>query len=100
MIESSSEQQALDKYWRTNVRIMVVLLGVWAAVGLGAGILFADVLNAYYLGGYPVGFWFAQQGSIAVFVVLILIYAFLLNRLDATYRQELNAIRAQETTHP
>ncbi len=76
---------------------MAVLLGVWATVGLGAGILFADVLNAYYMGGYPVGFWFAQQGSIAVFVVLILIYAFLLNRLDAAYHKELNAIRAQET---
>lgn len=78
---------------------MAVLLGVWATVGLGAGILFADVLNAYYMGGYPVGFWFAQQGSIVVFVALILIYAILLNRLDAGYHEELTAIRAREKTH-
>ena len=88
-----STAQALDRYWRKNVRIMGALLVIWAAVGLGAGVLFADVLNAYYLGGYPVGFWFAQQGSIIVFVVLILIYAVVLNRMDAQHHRELEEIR-------
>jgi len=62
---------------------------VWAVVGLGCGVLFADYLNQFRLGGFPLGFWFAQQGSIATFVVLILIYAVVLNRLDATHHREL-----------
>jgi putative solute:sodium symporter small subunit len=80
---------AIDRYWRKNLTIMAVLLAVWAAVGLGAGVLFADVLNAYHIGGYPLGFWFAQQGSIITFVVIILIYAVLLNRLDAQHHRDL-----------
>jgi len=64
---------------------MIALLAVWAFVGLGCGVLFADYLNRFSLGGFPLGFWFAQQGSIIVFVVLILIYAILLNRLDQEY---------------
>ena len=72
---------------------MAILLVIWAAVGLGAGVLFADSLNAYYLGGYPLGFWFAQQGSIVVFVFLILIYAVLLNRMDAQHHRDLEEIR-------
>ncbi len=84
---------AIDRYWKKNISIMAVLLAVWAAAGLGAGILFADVLNAYYLGGYPLGFWFAQQGSIVVFVMLILIYAVMMNRLDAKHHRELDEIR-------
>ena len=81
--------EAIGRYWRKNLAIMAVLLFVWAAVGLGAGVLFADVLNEYYLGGYPLGFWFAQQGSIITFVVLILIYAVLLNRLDREHHRDL-----------
>lgn len=69
-------------YWRANLRIAFVLLAVWAVAGLGCGVLFADHLNAVRLGGFPLGFWFAQQGSIAVFVVLILVYAIAMNRLD------------------
>jgi len=84
---------ASDRYWRKNVAIMTVLLVIWAAVGLGAGVLFADSLNAFSLGGYPLGFWFAQQGSIVVFVLLILIYAVLLNRLDAAHHRDLEEIR-------
>ena len=91
--QDSRVAAAIDRYWKKNVFIMAVLLAVWAAVGLGAGILFADVLNVYYLGGYPVGFWFAQQGSIVVFVVLILVYAVMLNRLDAEHHRELEQIR-------
>ena len=80
---------ASSRYWKKNVTIMAVLLLIWAAVGLGAGVLFADSLNAFHLGGYPLGFWFAQQGSIIVFVLLILVYAVLLNRLDNEHHREL-----------
>ena len=86
---------ALKRYWRSNVTIMAVLLTIWAIVGLGCGILFADTLNQYRLGGYPLGFWFAQQGSIMVFVLLILTYCILLNRLDKRHHDELEAIEKQ-----
>ena len=76
---------ARDAYWRKNVAIMSVLLVVWAVVGLGAGVLFADSLNAFSLGGYPLGFWFAQQGSIFVFIALIFIYVYAMHRLDLKY---------------
>ncbi|HAY36115.1 MAG: DUF4212 domain-containing protein [Rhodothermales bacterium] len=80
---------ARGRYWKKNLTIMAVLLLIWAAAGLGAGVLFADTLNAFYLGGYPLGFWFAQQGSIFTFVVLIFIYAVLLNRLDKQHHADL-----------
>ena len=86
-------QQSLKRYWRSNLKIMMVLLAVWAVAGLGCGVLFADALNAYRLGGYPLGFWFAQQGSIIVFVLLILIYSLLLNRLDARHHSEMQGLR-------
>ena len=75
----------MQGYWRKNVTIMIVLLAIWAFVGLGCGVLFADWLNQFQLGGFPLGFWFAQQGSIIVFIILILVYAILLNRLDNEY---------------
>ena len=72
---------------------MAVLLAVWAAVGLGGGVLLADVLNQFRLGGFPLGFWLAQQGSILTFVALILVYALALNRLDDRHRRELEGLR-------
>jgi putative solute:sodium symporter small subunit len=89
--------EAINRYWKRNVSIMAVLLIVWAAAGLGAGVLFADTLNAWSLGGIPLGFWFAQQGSIIVFVVLILIYAVMLNRLDRQHHEDLAAILGAKT---
>ena len=86
---------SIDRYWRKNVSIMISLLVIWAMVGLGCGVLFADFLNNFHLGGFPLGFWFAQQGSILVFVVIILVYAVLLNRLDARHHRELEQIRSQ-----
>ena len=71
------------RYWRTNLQLVGALLFVWAAVSFGAGILFVEPLNQFHIGGYPLGFWFAQQGSIFVFVVLILIYCLAMDRLDA-----------------
>lgn len=90
---STALQQSLKRYWRSNLKIMMVLLAVWAVAGLGCGVLFADALNAYSLGGYPLGFWFAQQGSIIVFVLLILIYSLLLNRLDARHHTEMQTLK-------
>jgi putative solute:sodium symporter small subunit len=83
------------RYWRRNVRVMAVLLAVWAFAGLGCGVLFADALNAFRLGGFPLGFWFAQQGSIVVFVLLVLVYALALNRLDALHHRALERIRGR-----
>ena len=86
---------AVARYWRKNVRIMGVLLAVWAVAGLGCGVLFAETLNRFRLGGFPLGFWFAQQGSILIFVLLILVYGVALNRLDAQHHRELEDLRAQ-----
>ena len=85
---------AIQRYWRRNVRVMVVLLSIWALVGLGCGVLAADWLNQFRLGGFPLGFWFAQQGSIVTFVLLILAYGLALNRLDDEHHRELERIRA------
>jgi putative solute:sodium symporter small subunit len=80
-----SDAKDLKGYWRTNVRYLVALLLVWFVVSYGAGILFAPYLNNFQIGGFPLGFWFAQQGSIYVFVVLIFVYVYLMNRLDRKY---------------
>ncbi len=78
-------------YWRTNLLVMSVLLTLWAVVSFGASILLADGLNEVSLGGFPLGFWFAQQGSMLIFVILILVYAVVLNRLDDAYQARLGA---------
>ena len=91
---------AIDRYWRRNVIVMGVHLVIWAVVGLGCGILFADELNAIRFGGFRLGFWFAQQGSIIVFVLLILSYALILNRLDARHHEELEKIRRERDSSP
>lgn len=75
-------------YWKANLRYLLVLLLIWFVVSYGFGILLVQPLNTIHLGGYPLGFWFAQQGSIYVFVALIFIYAALMNRLDKEYEVE------------
>ena len=72
-------------YWRANVRLLLGLLAIWFAVSFGAGILFVDALNEFRLGGYPLGFWFAQQGSIFVFVGLIFFYAWRMKKLERAH---------------
>jgi putative solute:sodium symporter small subunit len=74
---------------------MAILLCAWAVVGLGCGVLLADRLNAsgITLGGFPLGFWFAQQGSIIAFILLILAYAIVMNRLDAQHHRDREASR-------
>ena len=73
------------EYWKRNLRLMVMLLIVWFAVSFGAGILFVEQLNAFEFAGFPLGFWFAQPGSIYTFVVLILVYALRMDRLDEEF---------------
>nr|WP_262917436.1 DUF4212 domain-containing protein [Zunongwangia pacifica] len=73
------------KYWRENLKYLFILLSVWFIVSFGTGILFKDFLNQFKIGGFKLGFWFAQQGSIYVFVILIFIYIRLMNKLDKKY---------------
>ncbi len=74
-----------NSYWRANLRLMAFCLTIWFLVSFVCGILLVDVLNQYRLGGYKLGFWFAQQGSIYVFVVLIFFYAWRMNAIDRKY---------------
>ncbi|HYN76164.1 MAG TPA: DUF4212 domain-containing protein, partial [Lamprocystis sp. (in: g-proteobacteria)] len=71
--------------WRANLRLVTVLLICWFTVSFGFGILLVEPLNAIRLGGYPLGFWFAQQGAIYCFLLLILVYAWAMRRLDRTF---------------
>ncbi|MFP1630738.1 DUF4212 domain-containing protein [Zhengella sp. ZM62] len=80
----NKEQRAAD-YWRANVRLMVISLIIWALVSFGFGILLRPMLAGIAVGGTDLGFWFAQQGSILVFIVLIFFYAFRMNALDRQY---------------
>ncbi len=83
------------RHWRRNIRLTLVLLVFWAIAGLGCGVLFADVLNEFTFLGCPLGFWFAQQGAIVTFVVLILIYALSMGRFDRQLAAELRAIAGE-----
>lgn len=74
-----------QEYWRSNLRLMAVLLTIWALVSFGAGIFFADLLNNIEIAGFPLGYWFANQGSILVFLALIAIYVWRMDKLDAEY---------------
>ena len=72
----------VNNYWKTNLKYLSILLAIWFLVSFGFGILLVDLLNQIQIGGFKLGFWFAQQGSIYIFVVLIFVYVFLMNRLD------------------
>ena len=72
-------------YWKENLRYLFILLTIWFMVSFGAGILFKEELDDIKIGGFKLGFWFAQQGSMYVFVVLIFIYVRLMNKLDRKY---------------
>jgi putative solute:sodium symporter small subunit len=74
-----------EAYWRANVTLLAVLLSIWFLVSFGFGILLVVPLNAVRIGGWPLGFWFAQQGSIYCFIVLIAVYAAAMYRLDRKY---------------
>ena len=80
-----SDKQNATAYWKENVKYLSILLVIWFLVSYGCGILFKDALNEIRLGGFKLGFWFAQQGSIYVFVILIFVYVRIMNKLDKKY---------------
>jgi putative solute:sodium symporter small subunit len=82
-----TDEQAKE-YWRRNLSLMVKLLVIWFVVSFGCGIILFDVLNQFQLGGYKLGFWFAQQGSIYIFVGLIFFYASRMAALDREFNVE------------
>ncbi|MAV79533.1 MAG: hypothetical protein CMC22_05150 [Flavobacteriaceae bacterium] len=77
-----------NTYWKTNLKYLVILLSIWFTVTFGFGIILVDTLNQFQIGGFKIGFWFAQQGAIYVFVILIFIYIFLMNRLDQKFKSD------------
>lgn len=74
------------RYWRVNLYVVGTLLPIWFILSFGLSIVWADRLNEFHLGGFPLGFWISQQGSIFVFVILILAYAIVMGRLDRKFR--------------
>lgn len=86
--DSSGETAESNLYWRANLRLLAILMTIWFAVSFGAGILFREWLDQFMIGGYPLGFWFAQQGSIYVFIALIFYYAHAMKRLERKYHLE------------
>ena len=84
----SATSENKKAYWRATLRLTLGLLFLWFLVSYGAGILFREFLDQFSIGGAPLGFWFAQQGAIYAFLVLIIIYCIGMNRLEKRYRIE------------
>jgi putative solute:sodium symporter small subunit len=80
--DSAVSKERQGAYWKENLRTVAVLLAIWFIVSYGAGILFVDWLDQFRIAGFPLGFWFAQQGSMYVFVILIFVYVRLMNTMD------------------
>lgn len=80
-----SKQKNATAYWKENIKYVLLLLLIWFLVSFGAGILFKDALNSVKIGGFKLGFWFAQQGAMYVFVILIFVYVRIMNKLDKKY---------------
>lgn len=75
----------MELYWKKNLQYLSILLIIWFSVSFLFGILLVESLNSIRIGGFKLGFWFAQQGSIYIFVILIFVYVYLMNRLDRKY---------------
>lgn len=88
--EEDEMDEYVAEYWRKNVRLKVTLLTIWAVVSLLLAIVLVEQLNQASLGGVPLGFWVAQQGSIYVFVILIFVYAVRMDRMDADLEAKIN----------
>ena len=82
----NNKNSSTTNYWKTNLKYLIILLSIWFTVSFGFGILLVDELNSIRMGGFKLGFWFAQQGSIFVFVILIFVYIKLMNKLDNQYK--------------
>ena len=80
-----NQKEKQTEYWKENIRYVLTLLFFWFIVSFGAGIIFKDFLNNFTIGGFKLGFWFAQQGSIFLFVDIIFVYVHLMNKLDKKY---------------
>ena len=78
----------MDYYWKAKLKILTCLLTIWFLVSFGFGILLSDWLDQFRIGGFKLGFWFAQQGSIYVFIILIFTYVYLMNRLDKKFSKD------------
>jgi putative solute:sodium symporter small subunit len=85
MPELSKNKNQGQQYWAANRRLLVILLSLWAVFALGAPVVFVDWLDQFSIGGFPLGFWFNQQGSILIFVAIIFIYHFLMLRIERRY---------------
>lgn len=83
-----TEQEKAKAYWKENIKYLTILLTIWFLVSYGAGILFKEALDTIKVGGFKLGFWFAQQGSMYIFVVLIFVYVRIMNKLDKKYGYE------------
>jgi len=79
------DAEKAQAYWKENIRMILILLVVWFMVSLGAGVLFINQLNAIEISGVKLGFWFAQQGSIYAFVILIFVYVYKMGKIDEKY---------------
>lgn len=82
----NNKKSSTTDYWKTNLKYLIILLSIWFTVSFGFGILLVDELNSIRMGGFKLGFWFAQQGSIFVFVILIFVYIKLMNKLDNQHK--------------
>ena len=86
--KTETQSAGSGSYWKQNITYLLILLSIWFIVSFGCGILFVDQLNQIRIGGFKLGFWFAQQGSIICFVILIGVYVVLMNKLDAKHGVE------------
>lgn len=81
----TSHKTKMKAYWKRNLQLLLILLSIWFTVSFGFGILLVDQLNQIKIGGFQLGFWFAQQGSIYAFVLLIFVYVYQMNQLDKEF---------------
>ena len=82
------QDNQIDIYWQANIRLVLSLLSIWFLVSFGCGILFVDFLDQFKFFGFNLGFWFAQQGSIYVFVILIFVYIHRIKKLEQTFNKD------------
>jgi len=82
---TQTSKETAEAYWKANVKLIIILLAIWALVSYVFGIILAPALNNIYLGSLPLGFWFAQQGSMYVFIILIFVYSYLMDKMDQQY---------------
>lgn len=78
-------KEKAQRYWKRNLRLLTILLVIWFVVSFGFGILLAEPLNTIRIGGFKLGFWFAQQGSIFAFIILVFVYTYRMNKIDREF---------------